>query len=53
MAHNTETLCVCLTGRVNEGNFIMQARSMNSHFHIVATTVLTSDGLGLRDLTPT
>jgi hypothetical protein len=29
----------------------MQVRCFSSHFHIVVTTVLTSEGLGLRDLT--
>jgi hypothetical protein len=45
MVHNAETffVCVCVTIQVNEGHFIMQARRLNSHFHIVVTTVLTSD----------
>jgi hypothetical protein len=36
-------VCVCVTIQVDEGNFIMQARRLNSHFHIVVTTFLTSD----------
>ena len=65
MVHDTETqwvrasvcvcvcVCVCVTSQVNEGNFIMESRRLNPHFHIVATTIQTSDVLGLRNLTPT